>query len=281
MKDPKQIIEAAVSQYNPVRVALLFSGGHDSLVSTHVSAGILQEMKVPFVVYHGDTTIGIEETQFFVKDVCANFGWELVIRQPPKEEDHYENIVANYGFPGATKSSHQYMYRRLKERALRHYVTHECKANPQSRENVLLLTGVRKDESAIRMAYSSVTTKDNSRVWSNPIFYWSEEKCRQYMGDNNLPKNPVKEKICISGECLCGSFGSNEELAEIQSSFPRAGNRIKELHALAKSKGFPWGWGSGPNDWFKNHPPGVLDMFTNEANPMPMCVGCENKRATG
>lgn len=270
MKTPTTIIGEALSRYKPVQVALLFSGGHDSLVSTHISAGILSAFHVPFVVYHGDTTIGIPETQNYVKLVCAEMGWRLVIRKPPNEEDHYENIVRNHGFPGPNKKAHQLMYRRLKERALRHWVTHEVKSKPKAREHVLLLTGVRKTESLIRMGYTETTTKDDSRIWGNPIFYFTKERCESYMKTHALPRNPVKDKICVSGECLCGAFAGREELAEIKTHYPHVFERIQKLTAIAKSNGFPWEWTQGPSEWNNTHPPGQLDMF--------MCMGCEAKR---
>lgn len=270
MEYPKEILSDAIAEYNPVDVLLLFSGGHDSLVSTHIAASWLTDQGISFKVYHGDTTIGIPETQDYVREVCEKYGWQLVIRQPPNREEWYDKIVEEYGFPGSTKSSHRIMYRRLKERAIRKYVTHECKSSPFARENVLLVTGIRKSESKIRMGYIHPTQKEDSRVWTNPIFYYSEKACKRYMADNDLPENPVKKAICISGECLCGSFGSREELAEIKAAYPHVYERIQQLHEVAKANGHPWDWGSGPNEWYKNHPPGQLNMF--------MCVGCENKR---
>jgi len=270
MRTAKDIISEAIHEYNPVQVALMFSGGHDSLVSSHVSATILSEMDVPFVVYHGDTTIGIPETQEYVKSICNKYGWELVIRQPPKEEDRFESIVAKHGFPGATTTAHQMVYRKLKERALRHWVTHECKTSVYSREHAVLITGIRKDESRVRMGYINENNKEDSRVWSNPIFWWSKKKCEDYMSDNSLPRSPVKDAICISGECLCGCFAKKEEYNEIRAMYPHVADRIDELHELAKKNGHPWRWGTGPTDWYKNHPPDQLDMF--------MCVGCESKR---
>ena len=277
MKTPKEIIQSAIEKFNPIKVLLLFSGGHDSLVSAHICSVILENLNIDFTVYHGDTTIGIKETQDYVKQVCTSFGWNLVIRKAPKVQDHYESIVANHGFPGATKSSHQLMYRRLKERALRHYVTHECKSSAFARENVLLLTGVRAVESRIRMGYTETTTKENSRIWCNPIFYMTNEEQKEYMRTHDLPRNPVKDKICISGECLCGSWGTNEELAEIRHYYPDAAKEIDRLDKISTEKGFPWGWGSGPNEWYKHHPKGQYELF-GENEPMFMCIGCEEKR---
>lgn len=241
MKTPEQIISDAIETYKPIKIALLFSGGHDSLVSTHACSMILQKMNTDFVVYHGDTTIGIPETQQYVKEICKKYGWKLVIRKPPKRTDYYDELIKRFGFPGPTKQSHQIMYRRLKERAINKFVTHECKSSPHTRETVILFTGIRKQESRIRMGYINETSKENSKVWSNPIFWWSKIQCEKYMVENNLPRNPVKDRICISGECLCGAFAGKEELAEIRAAYPDVAKKLDELHELAKKTAFPGG----------------------------------------
>lgn len=251
---------------------LLVSGGHDSITCAHVSAQILTSQKRDFRIYHGDTTIGIPQTQEYVKMICEKYGWRLSICKPPKESDWYDNIVANYGFPGPTKQSHQFMYRRLKERALNNFVTHECKSSPHKRENVLLLTGVRQQESRIRMGYSHTTSKEKSKIWCNPIFYWSEDECNLYMKAHAIPRNPVKDKICISGECLCGAFAKKEEWAEIKHEFPEVADRIEALHEKAKANGFPWHWASGPIEWKKE------ELQKKQLKINFMCVGCDTKK---
>lgn len=269
MLEPTQIIELAIDRYKPKKFILMVSGGHDSITNAHVTAQILSNKGIEFSVYHGDTTIGIPATQQYVREICDLYNWPLAIRQPPKKEDHYENIVAKYGFPGPTKSSHRYMYRRLKERALRHYVTHELKTSPYKRENILLCSGVRQQESAIRMGYTEVVTKDDARIWCNPIFYWSEQDCTDYMANNRIPRNPVKDKICISGECLCGAFARNEEWIEIKTHYPETAAKIEALHEIAKANGHPWHWASGPQQWKKEQ--------REKNKPNFMCVGCEKK----
>lgn len=278
MKHADTIIQEAIDQYQPIHVLLLFSGGDDSLVSTHFAASYLRIKDIPFSVYHGDTTIGIKQTQQFVIETCSAYGWSLAIRRPP-EGHTYEDIVKENGFPGP--SAHPYMYSRLKERALRAYVTHEVKTSPKKRENVLLVTGARKQESRIRMGYSEPVTKDGSRIWCAPIFYWSKQTCMSYISGNRLKRNPVKKRLCISGECLCGAFASKEERAEIRAAYPETEKELLRLEQIARDNGHPWPWGQGPNEWAKNHPPGVIDMFTGKANPMFMCVGCESRQSAG
>jgi 3'-phosphoadenosine 5'-phosphosulfate sulfotransferase (PAPS reductase)/FAD synthetase len=269
MRNSEEILKTALEQYKPIKVALLFSGGHDSLVNSHVCATILNALSIPFVVYHGDTTIGIPETQDYVRMICEKYGWDLKIRKPPNRKDWYDELVKKFGFPGPTRQSHQICYRRLKERALNYFVTHECKTTPHSREVVLLCSGVRKQESQIRMGYIHETSKIDSKVWTNPIFWWSEKECESYMKANDLPRNPVKDKLCISGECLCGAFAGNEEFIEIKHHYPEVAAKITALHVMAKENGKPWSWSSGPTEWRKHNPKNQISMF--------MCVGCDNK----
>lgn len=254
----------ALRKYNPKKILLLFSGGHDSLCSTHYSASFLKTNGLDFTVYHGNTGIGIRQTREYVCNACQRFGWNLY---EGNAGNAYEILVAKYGFPGP--QSHPFMYRMLKERPLKHYVTHVCKSSPYARENILLITGIRNSESKIRMGYKRYIIKDKSAVWLAPIFYWSVKSVELYMEHYHLPRNPVKDKICISGECLCGAFAGHEEWTEIKTSFPEAAREIERLHNLAIQNGKPWGWASSPTKYYKHNPPGQLKMF--------MCLGCEEK----
>lgn len=261
-----KIIQEAVERFKPIRALLLFSGGHDSLCSAHYSANYCKLIGLPFSVYHGNTGIGIQETRDYVEVVVKQMGWALYVGYPAKGET-YEDMVRKNGFPGPP--AHMFMYRNLKEKPLRRYVTHSLKSGVGKRENVLLLTGIRKSESKIRMGYKDYITKEGSRVWCSPIFEWSKEDCENYMLENNLPRNSVKDKICISGECLCGAFAGKEEYAEIKSQYPEAAEEITRLHKIAIENGHPWNWASGKNEYYRKHPKNQTDMF--------MCIGCEEK----
>jgi 3'-phosphoadenosine 5'-phosphosulfate sulfotransferase (PAPS reductase)/FAD synthetase len=261
-----EIIQRAIREYQPKKVLLLFSGGHDSLCSTHCSAQYLSNEGIDFSVYHGNTGIGIRETREYVYRICRQFSWNLFEGKPAQGQT-YEDIVRQYGFPGP--ASHKYMYRMLKERALRKYVTHTCKSSAKSRENVLLLTGIRQSESKIRMGYKEYLKKEGSRVWCSPLFFWTTEDIKGYMADQDLPRNPVKDAICISGECLCGAFAGREEWFEIQHRYPEAATEIKRLHKIAAANGHPWGWASNPNEYSRSVTMKSANLF--------MCVGCEDK----
>jgi 3'-phosphoadenosine 5'-phosphosulfate sulfotransferase (PAPS reductase)/FAD synthetase len=224
----------------------------------------LNDVNIPFSVYHGDTGIGVAETQQFVKEVCEQYNWDLSIGSAGNS---FEEYVKKYGYPGPAQ--HYIMYRNLKDKPMRHYVTHHLKSSPNAMENVLIITGIRSEESRIRMGYNESVRKEGSRIWTSPIMDWSKKEIDGYMKAHALPRNPVKDKICISGECLCGAFASMEERAEIKTAYPIDFQKISKLEKYSK---WPWGYG-GKTKWQKHNPP------TQYKIPfMPMCVGCENKK---
>lgn len=273
MKTPERIIKEAIKRYHPILVVLMVSGGHDSVTNAHVSASILNKSGVPFVVYHGDTTIGIPDTKTYVKEICQRYHWPLFIRRSPDPNDSYEHLVRVYGFPGPTRLAHQIMYRHLKERALNYFVTHECKSSPYARENVLLLSGLRKQESRVRMGYTREYAKEKSKIWANPIFYFSDTDVRRYMQAHNIPPNPVKVKICISGECLCGAFAGKEEWFEIKRNYPEVAQQIMRLHQIATANGKPWPWSMGPTEWNKQQ----QNRKATHSHAF-MCTSCNNHK---
>ncbi len=121
-----------------------------------------------------------------------------------------------------------------------------CKSKPHAKENVLLITGIRQSEE-VKYAWviKNIHEKRIAEVWCSPIFNWSQQDCESYMKECDLPRNPVKDAICISGECLCGAFAKNEEWAEIKSQFPEAAAEINRLHQIAIAKGHPRASGVG------------------------------------
>ena len=89
-------------------ICAMFSGGKDSTVLTH-----LFRSRVTHAI-HANTTIGIEETRRFVREVSRQ--WELnLLEYEPNQADRYRTLVLEHGFPGP--GMHMKMYQRLKERA--------------------------------------------------------------------------------------------------------------------------------------------------------------------
>lgn len=257
-RDPSEIIDEACDMAEGAPVFALFSGGHDSLVSTHIAS---RHPRFCGVV-HVNTGIGIEETRQFVRERCAAYGWRLFEYKAAElaRPQLYEDIVLVHGFPGPAQ--HSRMYNRLKERCLR-----QLKADHAPRRPIVLVTGIRKQESVKRMGYAREIDKRGQWIWTAPIVDWGEEDCRSHMKAERLPRNPVKDRLCISGECLCGAYARPGELAEIREHYPDVYARIARLQvAAAETPCARWGSG-GPSK-------ATLNERGGQTRFMPLCVGC-------
>ena len=230
----ERILAEAVERYRPVAVFALFSGGHDSLCAAHLAS------RTPRFdgCVHIDTGIGVPATRGFVRDTCRAFGWPLRDYRPPVP---YEDIVLRYGFPGPGR--HTLMYNRLKERCLRQLIR-ECKT--RRADKVLLVTGIRRYESRRRMGYVEPIQSDGGRVWAAPLLHWTHDHKHDYLAAHRLPRNPVVERLCMSGECLCGAFARPGELDEIAFWYPEVAARIRALEDRARAAGLPCRWGHAP-----------------------------------
>lgn len=190
----------------PYRDIAMFSGGHDSLTSTHY---VMENMGGD-VVLHIDTGTGIPETREFVEDVCETYGWDLEVISP---NITLEEFAIRWGFP--KPPSHSWIYRYLKHHPLGMFVT-RCKHKPT------LHTGVRKHESTRRMENVSAEDDDIGRwIWSSPIAEWTDQDVEEYIDEHDLPRNPVAEAVGMSGECFCGAYSDRfSELDMLEQEYP-------------------------------------------------------------
>lgn len=229
------IIDGAIREH-PATTHLfaLFSGGHDSLCSSHVAAQHPAFTAAATI----NTTIGIEETRQFTRRTSAKYGWKLKEYRPPVS---YRDIVLKHGFPGP--GGHAITYARLKERCIRALVRdHKTKRF----DRIGLVTGVRLSESVRRMGHVHPVQRDGAQLWLAPILHWNDDDKAEYMALHNLPRNPVVDTICMSGECLCGAFAKKEELFDLELNYPAAAALIHELQRDAEAAGVHAKWGTRP-----------------------------------
>lgn len=254
---PESIWLTAISEFRPIKIFALLSGGNDSMVSAHFAMEHgAQE------VLHLNTGIGVEETREHVRRVCNRFGWPLREEHPPDKS--YDEFVLEKGFPGP--AGHRYAYSWLKERALRK-VIRETKKNWADR--VMLVTGVRNQESARRMGHSLPIIREGAKIWVAPMYSFSKIDLHEYRTKFNLPQSEVSRKLGMSGECLCGAFAAPGELERIKLHYPKAAQRIEDLERRAREAGQPHcKWGVRPQR-----------VSIGDPKFMPLCVGCnESKR---
>lgn len=239
-------------------VFALFSGGHDSLCSTHLA---METFPMRGVI-HVNTGIGIEETRDFVRQTCAARDWELFELHSPHA---YEDLVLERGgFPSGPRS-HNSMYWYLKEMPLRDFV--QSRKSKRS-DRIGLVTGIRQQESQRRMAakMAQPVYRDGAYLWLNPILDWSQSDKNRYMKKHDLPRNPVADLLHRSGECLCGALARREELVEIEHWYPEVGKRIRALEQTCRNAGIEECF------WAMRSP---VSKDQLELVPGPMCVGCD------
>ena len=260
-----EIINSAINEYKPFKVFALFSGGNDSVCSAHIASQAKQFDGVVFI----DTGIKVQQTLDHACSVADKFGWKFQVVQTPES---YDQIVLKHGFPGA--SAHKFMYIMLKERAidklLRETKTHR-------NQIIMLVTGVRRHESQRRMvSVTSPVVKVKAKVWVAPMWDWTAEIKVEYMKCHQLPENPVKPIMHISGDCLCGAYNDKGDLAILKAFYPAEAERIEKLQSEVM-KSHPWTWDEMPPSWWKAYQQGqrfLGDEF------MPLCWQCENMAAS-
>lgn len=246
-----------------VATVVLFSGGNDSTVLAH-----LMRERASHAA-HANTTIGLEATREFVRRTCAAWALPLLEFAPPRQMDHYENLVLDQGFPGP--GHHFKMYQRLKERALEQ-VRRQLVENPY-RERIVFLAGRRRTESA-RRASIPAAERRGSTVWVSPLVNWTRFDLATYrLLHADVPVNEVTDLIHMSGECLCGSFAKPGEREELAFWFPEFEAQVQQLEArVAEVAGIPehrrrWGWGASVRE----------SSSTRGPASGPLCSSCDSR----
>lgn len=301
MEDPEQAVEAmiaegrrilaaAIEQYRPAAILAAYSGGDDSVVSTHHAVA-----EFGAAVVHCDTGVGLELTRRHVRESCDRMGWPLEVgaAEPsgkPGPLDPaalpagawadggtaYEEFVLNFGFPGPAQ--HSRCYRILKERPLA-AIARRLAGRGQK---VLVVAGIRHDESLIRAGYrAAVRAQPKSKfVWANPFYWRTAADFAAYRDEFGLPRNPAKARVGISGECLCGAYASEGERELVRAAEPATASYLDDLESRVRSNGFPWGWGEAPPRWWLDARKGQGFLpFADGPAFRPMCVGCPRKAA--
>lgn len=239
----------------------MFSGGHDSLVSTHKA----MENGDADRVLHLDTGIGIPQTREFVQETCDNHGWDLDV----VSSDHdYEEIVLENQFPGP--AVHIIMYSKLKERALR-------KVARRHDDKPVFVTGVRRHESSTRFKNVSPEQEDSQWIWRANIHDFARQDVEEYIDAHDLRRSPVKQNYHHSGECLCGAFGNRaEELTLLEAHYPETAERIKQLEEEVQEKHGD----DDPRSYWAHGGMSSVDLRAlladNDETQMLLCASCEN-----
>lgn len=250
----------------------LFSGGDDSLASTHL---VMERRDTPAdrVVYL-DTRSGLDANLEYVREVCDDYGWPLVVATAPIDLEQFATGDGPgdrdaWGFPGP--GAHSWAFRYFKERQIQHL--NQCHDDPAH-----FYTGVRSAESDRRLENVNDTGRDDTGRWVyvNPIHDWPDRAVDAYRERHDLPRNPVAEAIGRSGDCYCGAFAARtEELVELQAHYPDHAEwlldveqRVQAALGADRDEAY-WGFGNLGDKELR------AMVAANDPDQMALCSTCD------
>lgn len=289
LKQPKEIIKSAIDRWNPSHIICLYSGGYDSLVTTHLSWRIQNEFNLPMYVYSIDTQLSADGWRDYAQTVANRFKWRFDIYDNMSGFFEYLIWVLINGQP-RTPNAHKKVYNRLKGRAIAQMLKDHKRKRPDKTKNrqnkrydkVLFLSGIRQSESEERGKLESPINRagNSNAVFANPIFYWEESDLLEYRTEHDLPFNPFYETVGGSGDCQCnwGLFISLLKLIKYSPNLAK-GN-VSIIHELSRQfHGYGW---DGKSTDLDNQ----MSMFDgtfeddSEFEKLPfLCAGCSRSKS--
>lgn len=263
-----KIVLIAIEKYKPSAIAMMFSGGNDSLTAYHVA----RQLKIPLThLVHGVTGTGIPETTEFSRLIGKQSDLTYL---EANAGNAFEEYVLRKGFFGIGLQAHLFSYHTLKAQPFRKVIASIRKRRRNFK--VLLLNGARIEESKNRRhnftSEYNIDPGATSNIWVNILHHWSKEDCSNFLTVNSIKRNPVTELLCRSGECLCGTMQSQEERKEAAYWFPKWGQWLFKLEEKVMSK-FPWAWGQKLPDSYRQELAGQTNLF------QPACQYCINRHS--
>jgi len=268
LQQSRRTIEHAINQYQPKAIAMMFSGGDDSLTAYHV---LKQLGYTPDCVIFGNTRTGIPKTAQFIESEVSRNNDKLVIADAGSS---YERYVRRKGFFGKGHTAHNFSYHVLKkehfEKAVSRHLRKKRKNYP-----ILFVNGARRQESQNRMVSmkeaTQVSKSKPNDIWCNIINEWTDHQCKAFPEENGIQRNPVSIELCKSGECMCGTMQSQADRELASYLFPDWGRWLDKLEQEVVKK-FPWKWGQGISKQHLAEQEGQLNWIDT-----PMCQDCKRE----
>jgi 3'-phosphoadenosine 5'-phosphosulfate sulfotransferase (PAPS reductase)/FAD synthetase len=244
----------------------MVSGGNDSMTAAEVTKAL--NIPVDFVI-HCRTGTGIPDTTEYVRSMAEKYGAYI----EESAGDKYEKYVLRKGFFGRGRIAHTYAYHLLKSQQFRKAISRHIRQRKRNR-TVLLLNGVRVDESENRK-YNlpdtiNIDPSSKNNIWVNIIHHWTKQDCTDFLDSCAIKRNPVMQKLCRSGECMCGTMQEPAARVEASYYYPEWGAWLDELESRV-IQDFPWRWGEDiPRGWIQEQN-GQLQLFPDF---QPACQSC-------
>lgn len=242
-----------------VATCSLVSGGLDSYTTAH----LVRDITDTFI--HANTGVGIEATRQHVRDTAASWGKRMVEETPDPGEGYFDFVLNTVrtkrtgdirwpgGFPGP--AAHSLMQQALKERPM-DKARHTLGIANSRKACALWFGGRRRTESEIRKTIPHHES-DGTVIFCAPIAVWHKQDLHAYrLLHGDVPRNPVAERLGMSGECGCLAAAKAGEVARWRREFPDDPFilRVAEVEKLlVPRRDIPehrklWGWSGDYDD---------------------------------
>ena len=264
-----EIIKAAIDQYKPSAIIATFSGGHDSMVSTHLVNNY--DFDLPVYTCSVDTGLAVDGWREWVADVSKAQEWTQIFYKG--RFDQFRRWVENNGCPRGPVG-HNRSYARLKDRAFSQMLQDYKRSYI---DKVLFISGIFQAESKARQKLENPINRPGNKsngIWVNPCFYWQKADFITYRAIHNLPANPFYETVGGSGDCQC-NWGNFITLRKLQKYSPMlAAGNVAEIDRLSRElHGYGW----------DGKPAGQTEMFVEfeddgELSSPFLCKNCSRSK---
>lgn len=266
------ILTRAYKHWQPSWIFFLYSGGYDSLCSTHIGVAWARDRGIEHKakVISFDTGVAADRWRDYVERVASGENWPLEIWDNPDPEFYYKNVL-EYGHPYTRQMHWQIMYRNLKERTL-DAVRRAHKTHP--RDRCMLISGMRRAESAQR-ANTPEWLEDGAGLWVSPLVNWKDTDVYGYRVSHSFEPNPFYETVGGSGDCEC-NWGRFTDLETIKKFSPQLGEKLEAINAECIAR-HGYGYGERPSQALLAERAGQLVLPGIEPI-MNLCSGCSKPK---
>lgn len=273
LQSAHRILNTAVTTYKPSLIVLSYSGGYDSMVSSHVAYqwSRLYAHSANLIVVSADTGISADGWTEYVTSSARDIGIRPFYLKKTDHMKKWAERILESGFP-FRESQHRINFYYLKQVVFRGIIRENKK---HRHDHIMFVNGVRRAESNNRINRPEIA-KQGSGLFVNAILHWSDEDVQRYRMMHDMPTNPFYDRFGNSGDCLC-NFHIRFSLDDLRKHGRKALEIIEPLHHQCKAQ---HGYGYGEtaiNGWFQGTPQMLLPGFEETPN---LCTDCHKPSAS-
>lgn len=278
MTSAHKILSKALALHKPSLIILSFSGGYDSMVSSHIATQWAKQHahSTNVITISADTLISADGWRDFVTNTAKQLGFP---RFAIHNTDHFEKWASRMIESGYVyrESQHRINFYYLKQVVFRKLVQQYKKYRT---DRIMFVNGVRRAESSARQHRPEIA-RQGSGVFVNPILYWSDLEVEQYRIAHDMPINPFYDTIGNSGDCLC-NWHTHFKKETIQHHAPQTWQKIEPIHINCQKR-HGYGYGEIPRNGQFIDGAGVQSSFFDLVgiNETPnLCSDCRKPAAS-